>query len=79
MTEQVFNENSRRLPQCPGEQGLSEQQASLWFLARLAPDDAAYNIACACRSFGELDIPALRDAMLRLTGRHEVLRSVFYR
>ncbi|WP_213992197.1 non-ribosomal peptide synthetase [Sodalis sp. dw_96] len=60
-----------------GEYPISEQQRSLWFLSRLAPDDASYNIGLACRSTGELDFAALRDAMQRLAGRHEVLRCAF--
>ncbi len=56
---------------------VSAQQGALWFLSRLGPDDSSYNIACACRSAGELDSHALGDAMRRLAGRHDVLRSTF--
>jgi amino acid adenylation domain-containing protein len=79
MTERFFNQKQPGPVDatCRRERPLSEQQAALWFLYRLAPDDAAYNIACACRATGKLDFPALRDAMHRLAGRHDVLRSVF--
>ncbi|HTQ78520.1 MAG TPA: condensation domain-containing protein, partial [Thermoanaerobaculia bacterium] len=56
---------------------LTPGQMALWFLDRLSPESAAYNIAAAARISGELDIGALRGALGDLAARHPVLRSRF--
>ncbi|MCT2581931.1 amino acid adenylation domain-containing protein [Actinophytocola gossypii] len=53
---------------------LSPSQRRMWFLDRLAPDSAAYNIAFAERLRGPLDVAALRHALTTVAERHEVLR-----
>jgi mycobactin peptide synthetase MbtE len=53
---------------------LSPSQRRLWFLDKLAPDSAAYNVAFAERLRGPLDVPALRAALTAVATRHEVLR-----
>nr|ABL74937.1 TlmIX [Streptoalloteichus hindustanus] len=56
---------------------LASAQRRLWFLHQLAPGSAAYNICTAIELTGRLDLAALRDAVLRLGRRHEVLRATF--
>ncbi|MEV2271293.1 amino acid adenylation domain-containing protein [Nonomuraea africana] len=53
---------------------LSAAQHRLWFVDKLAPDSAAYNIALAERLRGPLDVEALRGALASVAARHEVLR-----
>lgn len=53
---------------------LSPAQRRLWFLDKLAPGSAAYNIALAERVAGPLDIAALEAALAAVIARHEVLR-----
>ncbi|MBI3457316.1 MAG: amino acid adenylation domain-containing protein [Candidatus Rokubacteria bacterium] len=56
---------------------LSFAQERLWFLDRLEPDRAVYNIARAARLRGRLDEGALRQALEAIVGRHEALRTTF--
>ena len=60
-----------------GEHPLSYGQRAMWFLAQLAPESAAYNIAAAARLAGALDIPALGRTLERLVERHPSLRTSF--
>jgi amino acid adenylation domain-containing protein len=59
------------------EYPLSYGQQSLWFLHRLAPDSAAYNLATAIRMRGLLDVAALDRAFTALVQRHATLRTTF--
>jgi amino acid adenylation domain-containing protein len=55
-------------------------QQRLWFLDKLAPGTAAYNVALAIRLGSEaapLDLPALKAALREVTRRHEALRTTF--
>ncbi len=61
-----------------GEHPLSYGQRALWFLDRLAPENAAYNIAAAFRVRGEVDTAALARALERLVERHPMLRCAFH-
>ncbi len=54
---------------------LSYAQERLWFLDRLAPGGAAYNIPAAIRIEGEADEAALQAALTEVIRRHEILRS----
>jgi amino acid adenylation domain-containing protein len=56
---------------------LSFAQERLWFLDRLAPGSAAYNIPLALRLAGALDLSALAAALGEIVRRHEALRTVF--
>ncbi|HEX2202899.1 MAG TPA: amino acid adenylation domain-containing protein [Longimicrobium sp.] len=56
---------------------LSFAQERLWFLDRLQPGSAAYNVPVAVRLAGALDARALERAVGEVVRRHEVLRTVF--
>jgi len=56
---------------------LSYGQERLWFLSRLDPDDASYNIATIARLRGPLEGPALSAAFGEIISRHEILRMRF--
>ncbi|HEY0404306.1 MAG TPA: amino acid adenylation domain-containing protein, partial [Pyrinomonadaceae bacterium] len=56
---------------------LSRGQQSLWFLHRLAPESAAYNISRAVRISSTLEPAALRRAFQALVDRHASLRTTF--
>ncbi|HEX2079996.1 MAG TPA: amino acid adenylation domain-containing protein, partial [Longimicrobium sp.] len=65
----------------PAERGgalpLSFAQERLWFLDRLQPDSAFYNVATALRISGALDAEALERALGEIVRRHEALRTRF--
>jgi amino acid adenylation domain-containing protein len=69
------------LPLRPAERGgelpLSFAQQRLWFLDQLEAGSALYNIPLAVRLSGQLDQPALEQALGEIVRRHEVLRSRF--
>ena len=54
---------------------LSYGQRRLWFLQRLEPESAAYNLPMSVRLKGELDIEALRWSLSEIVRRHESLRT----
>ncbi|HEX6524003.1 MAG TPA: condensation domain-containing protein [Streptosporangiaceae bacterium] len=56
---------------------LSAGQKALWFLHRLAPDSAAYNVVTVVRIRTVLNLPQLERAVHALAWRHEMIRSVF--
>ena len=56
---------------------LSFAQSRLWFLWRMDPDSAAYNISATVRVRGQLDVHAMQQAFDRLVARHSALRTVF--
>ena len=56
---------------------LSHNQRALWFLAQIAPESAAYNVASAVRIKTELDVAALRRVFQKLVNRHPALRTTF--
>ncbi|TDD12175.1 non-ribosomal peptide synthetase [Nonomuraea diastatica] len=56
---------------------LSPAQERLWFLHRLDPGDASYNMYIVRRLQGPLDEEALRRALTGLVTRHESLRTRF--
>jgi amino acid adenylation domain-containing protein len=56
---------------------LSFAQQRLWFLDRLEPDSAVYNIPLILRLHGPLAVPALATALTEIVRRHEVLRTTY--
>jgi amino acid adenylation domain-containing protein len=59
-----------------GNRPLSWGQRSLWFLNRLAPQSAAYNLVGAARLLGT-DAAALARAVELVVDRHPILRTVY--
>ncbi|MFD1242091.1 non-ribosomal peptide synthetase [Arthrobacter ulcerisalmonis] len=68
----VDRENER-----PDRLELSFAQSRMWFLNRLDPGAADYNISLAVRLTGVLDEAALSTAVAELFRRHQVLRTVY--
>ena len=60
-----------------GNLPLSFAQQRLWFLDRLLPDKAAYNIPTVWQLRGQLDALALERSLNELVARHETLRTRF--
>ncbi|MDB4950669.1 MAG: tycC1, partial [Gemmatimonadetes bacterium] len=56
---------------------LSFAQERLWFLDRMEPGSAFYNVPAGLRLHGALDAPALERALGEVVHRHEALRTVF--
>ncbi|MBV9209441.1 MAG: amino acid adenylation domain-containing protein, partial [Acidobacteria bacterium] len=56
---------------------LSFAQQRLWFLDKLEPGNAFYNLTSAVRINGTLDIKALEQSFGEVIRRHEVLRTAF--
>ncbi|WP_033825748.1 condensation domain-containing protein, partial [Kitasatospora sp. MBT63] len=61
----------------PAELPLSHAQRRMWFLQNLDGSGATYNVPLVVRVTGELDLDALRAAVISVTERHESLRTVF--
>jgi len=60
-----------------GVRALSFAQQRLWFLDRLEPGSAAYNLPVALRLRGRLDFSYLSAALAGILRRHEALRTSF--
>ncbi|HEU0054786.1 MAG TPA: condensation domain-containing protein, partial [Longimicrobium sp.] len=60
-----------------GAPPLSFAQERLWFIDRLDPGSATYNIPVGWRLGGALDEPALERALGEIVRRHEALRTTF--
>ncbi|TLQ44537.1 non-ribosomal peptide synthetase [Streptomyces marianii] len=61
----------------PDSSRLTRAETRLWFLHRLDPDSAGYNIAAGVRLSGPLDTRRLSDAFSAVVSRYEALRTVF--
>ncbi len=61
----------------PQSYPLTYGQQGLWFLFKLAPLNAAYNISFTARICSSLNIPALQRAVQKLVDRHPTLRTIF--
>ncbi|HYH79588.1 MAG TPA: condensation domain-containing protein, partial [Longimicrobium sp.] len=60
-----------------GRLPLSFAQERLWFIDRLEPGSAVYNLSAALRLGGALDGAALERSLSEIVRRHEALRTVF--
>jgi len=60
-----------------GPAPLSFAQERLWFIDRLEPGSAVYNIPAAWRLAGALDEAALERSLGEIVRRHEALRTTF--
>ncbi|MBN3990706.1 MAG: amino acid adenylation domain-containing protein [Nostoc sp. NMS2] len=56
---------------------LSFAQTRLWFLDKLNPNSAFYNIPLALRLVGTLEVSVLEQSLQEITYRHEALRTNF--
>ena len=60
-----------------GPAPLSFAQERLWFIDRLDPGSAVYNLPLTWRLEGALDGAALERSLSEIVRRHEALRTVF--
>lgn len=60
-----------------GPSPVSSAQKRLWFLDRLYPQNAGYNIPFLFRLQGKLDTDALQKSLRQIVSRHESLRTIF--
>src|SRR5262245_8732842 len=67
----------RKLGKAPVAAPLSLGQRALWFLHRLDPESAAYNLHFCARIHSPLDVEALRRTLQAMLNRHACLRSTF--
>lgn len=54
---------------------LSSSQERIYFLHKLAPESAAYNIPVGIRFHGQLNYDAIEESLRQLIRRHEALRT----
>ncbi len=67
-----------RIPKAPDTPSpLSFAQQRLWFLDKLQPDSANYNIPLAVRLQGDLKLTALENSLNEIIKRHSALRTNF--
>ena len=60
-----------------GSAPLSFAQQRMWFLDRLEPESASYNLAFPVRLRGQLDTGALEASLNEMVSRHAILRTNF--
>jgi amino acid adenylation domain-containing protein len=60
-----------------GDPPLSFAQQRLWFLDQLEPGNPLYNVPCAVRISGRLNVAALERSINEIIRRHEILRTRF--
>ena len=60
-----------------GALSVSFSQERLWFLSQLEPENAAYHIAGGVRLEGRLRVEVVKQSLLEIVRRHELLRTCF--
>ncbi|HEX5733821.1 MAG TPA: amino acid adenylation domain-containing protein [Blastocatellia bacterium] len=73
LLERLLRKKARESKSFP----LSFAQERLWFLNQLEPGSPFYNVPVAVRLTGRLSIPALKQTLNEIVGRHEILRTYF--
>ena len=73
----VKQQRAEPTSETPHTYELSQGQQGLWFLSKLAPESAAYNIARGLRIHGPVNIEALSNSFNKLIKRHDQLRAVY--
>src|SRR5688500_5372505 len=73
LLEQLLREKARRPKTFP----LSFAQQRLWFLDKLQPDSASYNVPTVVRLSGVIQLDPFQQALDRVVARHESLRTTF--
>src|SRR5687768_11521330 len=73
LLEQLLREKARRPKTFP----LSFAQQRLWFLDKLQPNSAAYNVPTVVRLTGQIQVQAFQEALDKVVARHESLRTTF--
>ncbi len=76
----LAGQDGAAIPRRTGERSawpLSFSQRQLWFLDQLEPGNPFYNVPCAVRLQGQLDVALLEQALNQLIARHEMLRTTF--
>ena len=56
---------------------ISQNQKALWFLSRLAPNSAAYNLLYAARISSRINRQALNTALQKLAQRYPTLSATY--
>ncbi|NBD17980.1 MAG: amino acid adenylation domain-containing protein [Cyanobacteria bacterium] len=71
--------NQRNIPKRKQEETchLSFSQKRIWFIHKLAPQNALYNLFVAYKIKGKLDVAALNNSFNAIIKRHEILRTSF--
>lgn len=73
LLEQLLREKARRPKTFP----LSFAQQRLWFLDKLQPNSAAYNVPTVVRLSGPIQLEPFKQALDLVVMRHESLRTTF--
>lgn len=73
LLEQLLRERTRKAKTFP----LSSAQKRLWFLDKLEPNSATYNVPTVLRLKGPLVLESLKKGLSAIVARHESLRTTF--
>ncbi|THC44765.1 non-ribosomal peptide synthetase [Streptomyces sp. A1499] len=77
LAERLRRKSAQRPPARERRFSASFPQQRMWFLDRLNPGSAAYNIPAALRVHGPLDVEIWRRGLAEIVRRHESLRTTF--
>ena len=73
LLERILREKAAQAKSVP----LSFAQQRLWFLDKLEPNSATYNVPTVLKLEGEIDRDALQRSLDAILARHEALRTTF--